>query len=95
MAEAVDSKPIQCQFKSDDGYFKGGNMPVIDTATSEEAADRLVEYWCGKLLSMGAESVAGIGKVCMSPRRDEWDIVLEIYVDEGSEAYKDFMRRWR
>jgi hypothetical protein len=68
-------------------------MPIIDSAHSEKSAQQLVSYWAGKIRSMGAEDIAGVIMICTNRKNDEWDIVLDVYVDQDSEAFRDFMRR--
>ena len=78
-----------------DAATERGNMPIIDSTESEAAADRLLDYWTGKIRSMGAEGIAGVRKVSTNRLRDEWDIELEVYVAEDSAAFKDFMKRFK
>lgn len=69
-------------------------MPVIDSAQSESAASQLLNYWAGKITALGAQSIAGVRLERTSSRKDEWDIVLDVYVSTDSEAYHDFVKRF-
>lgn len=74
-------------------------MPVIDHVenpddpdAAERQAERLEQYWLGKIRALGAQEIAGVGK--MSKGKGKWDIVLDVQVPKDSQAYKDFMRRF-
>lgn len=72
-------------------------MPAIEEVHDEAEANRIYNYWRDQLIRMGATSIAGVymKQTNRKPGRETWEVGVELYVSEDSEAYRNFMREWR
>lgn len=65
----------------------------IDHASSAWEATRQLNYWAAVIRGLGAEEIAGVSVEKYA--KGKWGIRLHAYVSRDSQAFKDFMRRFR